>query len=74
MPTGKVKWFSDAKGYGFLVCERTGKDVFIHFSAIEGAGYRSLNEGETVEYEVESGDKGLKATWVRRVEQAAPSA
>ena len=64
MPTGKIKWFSDAKGYGFIEAEDGGKDVFVHFSAISGEGFRSLKEGQKVTYEVEQTPKGPQATKV----------
>jgi len=63
---GTVKWFNGAKGYGFIQ-RSTGEDVFVHFSAIQESGYRSLNEGETVEFEVSTGPKGLQAANVARV-------
>ena len=62
---GTVKWFNGAKGYGFIQ-RSTGEDVFVHFSAIQESGYRSLNEGETVEFEVNKGPKGLQAANVAR--------
>jgi cold shock protein len=62
---GTVKWFNGAKGYGFIQ-RSTGEDVFVHFSAIQESGYRSLNEGETVEFEVTTGPKGLQAANVAR--------
>lgn len=63
MLNGKVKWFSDSKGYGFI--EVTGrKDLFVHFSAIQKDGYRSLAEGEDVAFEIEDGDKGPQAAQV----------
>jgi CspA family cold shock protein len=65
MATGKVKWFNDQKGFGFISTE-AGKDVFVHHSVIEGAGFRTLQDGESVEYEFEDGPKGMKATKVRR--------
>lgn len=63
--TGTVKWFSDEKGYGFIERE-DGDDVFVHHSAIEGTGFKSLDEGETVEFEVIQGEKGPKAQNVVR--------
>ena len=57
---GTVKWFNAAKGYGFIKRQR-GEDVFVHFSAIQSEGYRSLDEGQTVEFEVTQGPKGLQA-------------
>jgi len=61
---GTVKWFNDAKGYGFISRE-VGEDVFVHYSAIEGQGFRSLRENQRVEFTVEQGPKGLQATHVR---------
>ena len=58
---GTVKWFNASKGYGFIQ-RQSGEDVFVHFSAIQGDGYRSLNEGQAVEFEVVSGPKGLQAS------------
>ena len=62
--TGTVKWFNAGKGYGFIARE-AGEDVFVHYSAIEGEGFRSLDEGQRVEFTVEQGPKGLQATQVR---------
>ncbi|HEY4484876.1 MAG TPA: cold shock domain-containing protein [Nitrospiria bacterium] len=66
MAKGTVKWFNSSKGYGFLAHE-DGKDVFVHFSAITGDGYKTLDEGEAVEFEVTSGPKGPQASNVVRV-------
>ncbi|MGB5199309.1 MAG: cold shock domain-containing protein CspD [Sedimenticolaceae bacterium] len=61
MATGIVKWFNNAKGYGFVTPDDGEQDVFVHFSAIEMEGYRTLKEGQRVEFEVEQGPKGLHA-------------
>ena len=66
MANGRVKWFNDAKGYGFITQEG-GEDVFVHYSAISGQGFRSLAEGDNVEFEVTRGPKGLQAANVRKV-------
>ncbi len=65
METGTVKWFNNAKGYGFIARE-SGDDVFVHFKAIVGEGYKSLEEGDHVQFEVEQGPKGLQAKNVSR--------
>ena len=62
MTTGTVKWFSDQKGYGFITPEDGSNDCFVHHNAIQGEGYKSLNEGQAVEFEVEDGPKGPQAT------------
>jgi len=67
MATGVVKWFSDDKGFGFITPDDGGKDAFVHFSAIQGDGFRTLVEGAKVEYEVEEGPKGPQATNVRTI-------
>lgn len=64
MPTGTVKWFSDQKGYGFITPDGGGKDLFVHHTAIEGEGFRTLKEGQKVQYEVTQGSKGEQATKV----------
>ncbi len=66
MEKGSVKWFNDAKGFGFIAQEN-GKDVFVHHSAIQAEGFKSLSEGDAVEFEVTQGPKGLQAKNVRRV-------
>jgi cold shock protein len=71
MATGKVKWFNDQKGFGFISAEVDNRDVFVHHSVIEGAGFKTLQENETVEYDAEDGPKGMKATKVRRLVNSA---
>jgi CspA family cold shock protein len=66
MAQGTVKWFNDAKGYGFIQVEG-GEDVFVHYSAIQANGFKSLSEGDRVEFEVTKGPKGLQAANVRKV-------
>jgi cold shock protein len=67
MPTGNVKWFDSKKGFGFII-NPEGKDVFVHFSSIEGDGFRSLKDGEKVDYEQVQGEKGLLAQHVKRMQ------
>ena len=64
--TGTVKWFNASKGYGFLAREG-GPDVFVHFSAIQSEGFKTLNEGQQVEFEIEQGPKGLQAANVKAI-------
>ncbi|HTV48285.1 MAG TPA: cold shock domain-containing protein [Phycisphaerae bacterium] len=66
---GRVKWFNDRKGFGFITTEDQKLDIFVHHSVIISEGFRTLKEGQTVEYEAEEGPKGLKATSVRPIDQ-----
>ncbi|WP_226038228.1 cold-shock protein [Aquibacillus saliphilus] len=66
MEQGKVKWFNGEKGFGFIEREG-GDDVFVHFSAIEGEGYKTLDEGQDVEFDIEEGQRGPQATNVRKL-------
>jgi CspA family cold shock protein len=64
MATGTIKWFNESKGFGFISQDDGGADVFVHFSAIQGSGFKTLSEGQAVTYEVEDGPKGPQATSV----------
>ena len=64
MATGTVKWFNESKGFGFITPAGGGDDVFVHFSSIQGSGFKTLQEGQSVSFEVEKGPKGLQATKV----------
>ena len=66
MARGKVKWFNNQKGYGFITTD-AGTDVFVHFSALQGEGYKSLDEGQAVEFEITTGPKGEQATNVVKI-------
>src|SRR2546427_8910657 len=70
---GTVKWFNDAKGYGFI-SRQNGEDVFVHFSAIQAGGFRSLQEGQAVQFDVTKGPKGWQAEYVQAVEVASKNA
>ena len=61
MPSGSVKWFNESKGFGFIAQDNGGDDVFVHFSSIQGSGFRSLAGGQKVTFEIEKGDRGPKA-------------
>jgi len=67
MPTGTVKWFNQKKGYGFIIQEEGGEEIFVHFSAISGEGYKTLEAGDRVQFEVSTGDKGPQAINVVRL-------
>ncbi len=66
MSSGKVKWFNESKGYGFIEPDGGGRDVFVHYSAIQGEGYKTLSEGQMVEFEVTQGEKGPQASNVMK--------
>lgn len=68
MSKGKVKWFNDTKGYGFIQMEGQDKDIFVHYSSVKAEGFRTLNEGEVVEFELIESPKGLKAENVVRLQ------
>ena len=68
MATGTVKWFNDAKGYGFITPDGGGKDLFAHFSAIQAAGFKSLKDGQKVSFDVTTGPKGDQATNIKPID------
>ena len=67
MATGRVKWFDDRKGYGFIDQEDGGQDVFVHFSALQGEGYKTLDEGQQVQFDIVQGEKGPQAANVTKI-------
>ncbi|MFL0809166.1 MAG: cold shock domain-containing protein CspD [Agarilytica sp.] len=73
MPKGTVKWFNNAKGFGFILPEDGGTDLFAHYSSIEMDGYRTLKAGQIVEFEIEDGDKGLHAMGIQLAKEALES-
>lgn len=73
MPTGTVKWFNNAKGYGFILADEGGEDLFAHYSAIQMDGYKTLKAGQTVAFEITKGDKGLHAINITAAQESASS-
>ncbi len=73
METGTVKWFNNAKGYGFIT-RANGEDLFVHFKSILGEGYKTLKQGQQVEFDIEEGAKGLQAVRVNKIEVEQPRA
>jgi cold shock protein len=71
MAAGKVKWFNNAKGYGFVIAEIGGDDLFVHYSSIQMDGYKTLKAGQAVEFDIEHGAKGRHAVNIRSIEPAA---
>jgi CspA family cold shock protein len=74
MAIGKVKWFNNAKGYGFVIADSGGEDLFVHYSAIQMDGYKTLKAGQGVEFDIEHGPKGLHAVNIRSSEVETPPA
>lgn len=74
MATGTVKWFNNAKGYGFVLAQDSNEDLFIHYSSIKMDGYKSLKAGQEIQYDVQEGPKGLHAVNIRYAESSGPAA
>lgn len=74
MAIGEVKWFNNAKGWGFILAEKGGEDIFVHFSSIHGTGYKTLSPGQQVTFDVIKGDRGLHATNVIAMDEQAGNA
>lgn len=70
MSTGRVKWFNNSKGYGFIVPDESGEDLFAHYSSIKSSGFRTLNENDLVEFDIQQGPKGLQAVNIKLVESS----
>lgn len=70
MATGRVKWFNNSKGYGFIVPDGSGEDLFAHYSSIQSGGFRTLNENDRVEFDVQQGPKGLQAVNIKTVQSS----
>lgn len=73
MPTGVVKWFDVKKGFGFIQDPEGGKDIFVHYTSIQSEGFKTLRDGDTVEYEVNMSERGPQAQNVRKIEPPAPT-
>ena len=70
MATGRVKWFNNSKGYGFIVPDGSGEDLFAHYSSVQSSGFRTLNENDRVEFDVQQGPKGLQAVNIKPLDEA----
>lgn len=70
MATGKVKWFNNSKGYGFIIADETGEDLFAHYSSIDTSGFKTLAENDAVEFDIQEGPKGLQAVNIKIVKDS----